>query len=116
MKGGIRRPARLAGGLSELPAAAGDPDPARPAGSRAGFSLPSIRFPYDARHAGSRIRRRGWRVPGPSRTGAQARVAGFSWIIRYRSFAAHGVRAEITRPGPSGMKWFRHSGTFYKSG
>jgi hypothetical protein len=81
MKGGIRNPARLADGSSQLPAAAPGPAPARPAGSRAGFSLPSIRRPYDARHAGSRIHRRGRRVPGFALTGALARVAGFSWII-----------------------------------
>jgi len=81
MKGGIRTPARLAGGSSQLLAAAAGPVRGR-AGSRAGSSLPSIRCPYDVRRAGQRIRRRGRRAPGPSRTGAQARLADFSWIIR----------------------------------
>ena len=50
------------------------------------------------------MRRRGRRVPGFSLAGPLARVAGFSWIIRYCSFTAPGVRAEITRPGYPGTK------------
>ena len=100
MNGGIRTPARLAGGSSQLPAAAAGPVRGR-AGSRAGFSLPSIRCPYDVRQAGQRMRHRGRRAPGPWRTGAPARVAGFSWIIA-SSFAVSGVRAGIARPGRPG--------------
>jgi hypothetical protein len=62
------------------------------------------------------MRRRGRRVPGFSLAGALARVAGFSWIIRYCSFTTPGGRAEITRPGYPGTKYFRHSAAFYKSG
>jgi len=42
------------------------------------------------------MRRRGQRVPGFSLPGALARVAGFSWIIRYCSFTAPGVRGNHT--------------------